>query len=122
MLEWLQQADEEHWRTAILTQLLLAAGPVDNLNAAKWLRGQGAEWPWSFGVLQQIEPRQWSPFGLRTMQWALASGCPWGKWHSSVCIEMCSQDSTLSSQAAQDAVTWAHAAGVVMMVSSKSKD
>jgi hypothetical protein len=111
VLEWLQQADEEVWTAAIQSQLVYEAALTDNLDAAKWLRAQGAEWPSGLIVFHGVEYTQKRPFGLRTMQWALASGCPMGPWYSTYCIIMCSQDSTLQSQAAQDAITWAHAAG-----------
>jgi hypothetical protein len=111
VLEWLKQADAESWSLAELTKLMYTAGLHDNLSAAKWLRAQGAEWPWTFVIVHGAEPKQRSPFGLHTMHWALASGCPWGRWGSSSCMTLCSQASVLSSQAAQNAITWAHAAG-----------
>jgi hypothetical protein len=109
VLEWLRVTDQELWSTAVLTQLLLEAAVSDNLTTAKWLRAQGAEWPQSFLITRDAELQQAA--GLRFMQWALANGCPWGAWNCRTCIEVCSQASTLSSQAKQDAITWAHAAG-----------
>jgi hypothetical protein len=111
VLEWLQQADGERWSTAILRLLLSIAALADNLEAVQCFRAQGAAWPLSFLVPSSAQLEQCFMVGLCTMQWALASGCPWGAWSSSTCVAMCSQASTLSSQARQDAITWAHAAG-----------
>jgi hypothetical protein len=82
VLQWLRQADVELWSTATLTQLFVEAALTDNLATAKWLRAQGAEWPQGFLFSRAPELRQITPFGLRTMQWVLASGCPWGQWGS----------------------------------------
>jgi hypothetical protein len=89
VLEWLQQADEETWSTAVLTRPMCTAGLYDNLSVAKWLRAQGGLWPQSYFILHGHEPRQRSLYGVRTMQCALASGCPWGRWRSSTCVAMC---------------------------------
>jgi hypothetical protein len=111
VLEWLRQADVELWNTTTLTQMFYEAAMTDNLTTAKWLRAQGAEWPPGFLYSRASELKQVTPCGLRTMQWVLASGCPWWGWSGSTCVALCSQENTLSSQAKQDAITFAHAAG-----------
>jgi hypothetical protein len=126
-LQWLQDADAAAWTTTELSQLLVIAGQNDNLSAAKWLRATGAEWPASF--LQRI-PRydKVNCWPLRTMQWARASGCPWGAWSSKNCVCCCeTKQRSLYvhckpwecwTRAADprllelyDAMLWAHAAG-----------
>jgi hypothetical protein len=39
------ERDEVVMESTLLTDMLNAAGGVDELNAAKWLRQRGAEWP-----------------------------------------------------------------------------
>jgi hypothetical protein len=68
VLDWLQNANGQPWSTATLTQLLLEAGQCDNLDAAKWLRGQGAEWPDNFLLSRSHYPTQQLPVDLRLMQ------------------------------------------------------
>jgi hypothetical protein len=139
-LQWMREADQQPWSAATLSELLIFAGQFDSVAAAAWLREQGAQWPTSFllsaalviptnlqhlvqdlpqpfaALLQHYlmtsggEPVTvcWSPAAI---QWALAHGCPWGELDSSACIAACSQLFTLHMPAAQQRLTWAHAAG-----------
>jgi hypothetical protein len=138
-LQWIVEADQQPWSAARLSALLIVAGQSDNVPVATWLREQGAEWPRSFlqpavlviskdAVVQETllsnapllqhytntnddeEPVVvcWSQ---STIQWALANGCPWGEWDSDTCIAVCSQPNILQTPAAQQRITWAHAAG-----------
>jgi hypothetical protein len=135
MLQWMREADQLPWTTEVLSVLLCIAGQTDNMPAARWLREQGAAWPASLlqravltctgeaarplrdaALIQQymvISEQQpvavcWSQSAI---QWALANGCPWGLWDSSLCIYVCSQLYTLHTPAAHQRITWAHAAG-----------
>jgi hypothetical protein len=86
-LQWLREADETEWTTAVLSRLLVVAGQNDNVAAAVWLRAAGAEWPSSF--LQRTSMYGSACWSLRAMQWARANGCPWGAWSSSECVRYC---------------------------------
>jgi hypothetical protein len=113
ILQWLSNADDTAWTTALLSELLVTAGENDKLVAAKWLRAAGAEWPTSFLYEGPVYPGVgvWS---LRVMRWARASGCPWGAWNGALCTKVCSSGwraILLDRQATQDAMLWAHAAG-----------
>jgi hypothetical protein len=54
--------------SAQLTELLNAAGTYTHLNAAKWLRQQGAEWP----AVLMCDGRQWPE---KALSWATQEGC-----------------------------------------------
>jgi hypothetical protein len=86
-LQWMREADETEWDTAVLSRLLVVAGENDNVHAAKWLRAAGAEWPTSF--LKSTSMSAAACWSLRAMQWARASGCPWGTWRSFDCTYYC---------------------------------
>jgi hypothetical protein len=112
-LHWLHDMDGFDWDDDTLSWLLRIAARSDNLAAVKWLRAAGALWPQHFFLAQEQQQMvsMIATWGLRSMQWAVASGCPWGVWPSGTCVAVCSLRSTASSLAAQDAITWAHAAG-----------
>jgi hypothetical protein len=113
-LHWLRDAAASHWDDDMVRYLLCIAGRCDNLAAVKWLTAAaGAPWPQHFFVWQQQQQvlSLGGTWALRTMQWAISQGCPWGVWPIDRCVTVCSLPSTASSLAAQDAITWAHAAG-----------
>ena len=67
LMEYLQQQGVV-FNAEQLSELLNAAGARGNLTAAKWLRGQGAEWP---AVLSDIMFKWYGD----TLAWARAEGC-----------------------------------------------
>jgi hypothetical protein len=95
ILQWLVERDGAVWSTATLSHLLNIAGQHGHLAAAQWLRTQGAEWPSRLLCHQPDFPhaaskyRYWS---LNTMQLARANGCPWGRWPSERCAQLCIQE------------------------------
>jgi hypothetical protein len=136
-LQWILEADQQPWSTAMLSGLLCVAGQSDNIPVMAWLREQEAEWPPTFlqpavlvipshsvaqGALMPAAPLLlrslvfsdqpvtvcWSPAAI---QWALANGCPWGEWDSSACNAACSQTHVMRTPAVLQRITWAHAAG-----------
>jgi hypothetical protein len=77
-LETLQYMQQQLivWTAAELTELLNAAGAYECLDAAKWLRQQGAEWPavlhYTYAPLNRIHLVQWKG---DTLAWARSEGC-----------------------------------------------
>jgi hypothetical protein len=111
MLQYVRARDDTIWGVELLSQLLVRAGQYDNLPTAQWLRAEGAQWPVTF-LLQSssvsFEPRCWC---LRTMQWAVANGCPWGAWSASYCCEMWLEAHSCDAAGIEAALIWAHTAG-----------
>jgi hypothetical protein len=101
VLEWLQTVVAP-WSAAVKSQMLNTAGWSDKLEAAKWLRAQGADWPEAFAsshVHHGITIQQcWS---LSAVQWAIASGSGWRRWRCG----------DYAKEYAATVLVWAHANG-----------
>jgi hypothetical protein len=109
-LQWLRQADAAPWTPAVLCDMLFKAGTHNNLAAARWLRAQGAAWPDSFLYNDRYGRKACWP--LMMMQWARASGCPWGLWSEASCKLLSGHSNgSVSDPWLQDTIMWAHAAG-----------
>jgi hypothetical protein len=71
-----QQSEGAEWNAELLTDMLNKAGCYNQLEAAKWLRQQGAEWPNNAdptgGVRLLVRGEFWEG---DTLQWARAEGC-----------------------------------------------
>jgi hypothetical protein len=68
VLAHLQEQGTMTSSTAMLTEMLREAGRHDKLDALKWLRGAGAEWPSAAHTL--------STWSEEVLAWAIAAGCP----------------------------------------------
>jgi hypothetical protein len=114
VLQWVSSASRAVCTTAHLSDLLAAACRTEKLRAAAWLQAAGAEWPASILPLGPAHAR-FAVWPLRTMQWALSNGCPWGLWCCRTCTRICSASrlglQPQEQQSIQDAMLWAHAAG-----------
>jgi hypothetical protein len=109
-LQWLRQADAAVWTPAVLSDMLCKAGTHSNIEAAEWLRAQGAAWPASF--LCSGEHGKMVCWGVEMIQWALARGCLWGSWSQFSCQMLSdSSEGEADHRALQDTIMWAHAAG-----------
>jgi hypothetical protein len=127
ILEWIHSTEAVTWDRTMLQLNLEEAGRAGSVNAAAWLRRQGARWPDSF-VEVDISPDRY--FGnacwmLSTVKWALANGCTWGHWQcqelahervtgtvpepfGSACMELGSKQ---CAQTVYELFAWAHENG-----------
>jgi hypothetical protein len=71
------ERDEVVIEPALLTDMLNAAGGVDELNAAKWLRQRGAEWPSVLCFVRKDEygDERVHEWAYDSLDWARAEGC-----------------------------------------------
>jgi hypothetical protein len=60
-------------RPQLLADLLREVLLRGDLNAAQWLRKQGAEWPHDLGKVAQL-----TQCHAEAVLWAVRAGCPWG--------------------------------------------
>jgi hypothetical protein len=109
MLEWLQQSSERPWTAAKMSEMLDEAGSHDKLQAAKWLRERGAEWPSSFYSYDNSMECMIS-WSVETVKWALSEGCTWGDWQ---CEKLAPElyDEDAFREDAVELLAWAHENG-----------
>jgi hypothetical protein len=80
MLIWLQQVTAP-WSSSRKRKMLFEAGQCNHMSAVKWLRQQGAEWPFSFTAAAEIDYEQTQVcWAVPVVRWALDNGCAWRNW------------------------------------------
>jgi hypothetical protein len=102
---------EAFTKTNALKDMLHCCMRLNHLDAAKWLREQGAPWPntlWFFDDADEYLVNStdlMQTCSLEMLQWAIAAGCPYGNdWEYGTCNEL-----RVCGYAAE--VEWMHANG-----------
>jgi hypothetical protein len=71
-----QQSEGAEWNAKLLTDMLNKAGYYNQLETAKWLRLQGAEWPDNADPTGRVRLLVRGEFQEGdALQWARAEGC-----------------------------------------------
>jgi hypothetical protein len=120
VLEWLLTVTGK-WTDSVKVEMLNHAAWCNKLDAVKWLRVRGADWPNKFteqytsAVTNTTVTVCWS---LAAVQWAISSGSGWLDWHCNDYAGV-KYDYKSEKQQAAAVLQWAHANGCPCTCSQK---